>query len=1000
MESLKFTLFGGVAVTRGGQPITDFVSRKALALLCYLAVNRRPHPRPVLQALLWGEAPETDAANSLRNALSNVRKLTGEQMEITRQAAGFRPEAQCWVDVEVLQVADRITAEPEGALSAAQIEELEAAILLYQGEFMAGFSVEDASAFEEWLLAERERLRLAYLKILHRLVQHYSQAGLHERAIERNSQLLSVEPWKEEAHRQQMLLLARAGRWSEALAQFRLCRELLSRELDVEPMPETLALYERIRIARELPRNNLSGSLPQLIGRKGELKQILSTLRDPECRLLTISGPGGAGKTRLAQEVIVQVATDYLHGARFVPLVAVSSPSYLDTAMASALGIRLQPEPSPRQQLLDQLKPLEQLIVLDNLDHLLDETGLILDILEHAPDVKILVTSRERLNLRAEWLFALGGLADPTGGAEDLVGFDYPSLQLFLREARRARPDLQLLDETSVGAICRLLEGMPLGIELAAAQIATLSVQEVELALRESLDALAVSWPDVPERHRSLRAVFSQSWERLSPEARSVLARLSVFPGSFDIPAAAAIAGLTAGVLAELSAKSFLRSAGIPGRFESHEVLRQYAAEALAGNPDEAKKTRQAHICHFAQLLASQESRFTSHLDEVMAILRPDLDNFRLAWQGAIEREDWDSLLLMVGSLHRFYEAQTWYQEGYELFQQLILALKPRSKDRRVAWGRLLSHAAGLLFRLGRIAEGKELAEESVLILKESEAPEALALGLNTLGILQIHSGEFARAQTSLQAGIKLYRELGMRGEIVRPLANLGSAYSREGKYIEGLAALEEGLAICRDIGDRRGEALFLNNIAANHLMQGREQEALPYLESCLPICEAIGFNQLQQIALYNLGEIYLNRSEPERTLAYCRLSAEIADQLHDPLSLARALKLVGVAETRLRKFTTARSTFEQALAAAAGTDSLPTVMDVLDGIVTYLQAVGLMDQALELLQLVADHPATESQYQDRARLQLKAAGWAQTGASVDLESRLRAVIEGFLKGQ
>lgn len=977
MDELKLSLLGGVEIRQSGVAVTGFVSNKALALFCYLVVNGREQPRSVLQALLWGEASQNDAMNSLRNALSNLRRLFGDHLQISRQAVALHPDAPCWLDVRQFLLAAQGKKLQDGRLAPDDLQALETAASLYRGEFMAGFSVADAPDFEEWLLTQREQLRLLYLQTLHLLVLHYTAVGKLEDAIAINSRLLAAEPWHEESYQQQMTLLARAGRWSEALAQYRRCRDVLAQELGVTPMPETTALYERIKAAREMPRHNLPAPSTPLLGRDVELAELADMLRRPDCRLVTLTGPGGVGKTKLARALVRQLANAFLHGARFLPLATVPAPAFLDTAIASTLGIPLKPQPAPRQQILDYLRQLEQLLVLDNFDHLLDGVGLVADILDHAPDVRLLVTSRERLNLQAEWLYPLAGLPVSSETPET----DSPAVNLFVSVARRVQRDFDPAEQaTPVVEICRLLDGLPLGIKLAAAQTALLSPATIADSLRQGLNQLAVTWRDLPERHRSLRAVFEQSWRTLTPAEQAVFSRLALFPGGFTLQSGQAVAGLTPAILQNLIAKSLLWAAD-DKRYHTHETLRQFALEILTADPKVHQQAVQAYTAYFAQLLAAQENRFTTSLPEVMATLRPEADNLRQAWQIAVATADWENLGQMMGSLHRFYEAQTWYQEVKELFQIAMTTLAAQAKDHPLVWGKLLTHMAGMQFRLGQIDEGLQLAQEGVRLLASGEDENSLALAWNTLGILQIHSGKFEDATQTLRTAIDLYHRLGNRAEMVRPLANLGSAYTRLGRYAEGLAAMEEGLAVCGEIGDRRGEALFLNNIAANHLMQGRGDAARPYLEASLPICDEIGFDQVKQVALYNLGEIHLEQQQIEQAINVCQEAATIARRLDDRMSLARTYKLIGVAQTRRGDYSAARTAFKEGLQIARATKGVPAILDVLDGIATYFLVQNRRKEASELFCLLVHHPATESQYRERAQRKLAKLGEPTTGS-------------------
>ncbi|RLC75358.1 MAG: SARP family transcriptional regulator, partial [Chloroflexi bacterium] len=343
-EELRLMLLGGVRITRGGTPVTGFVSAKAQALLCYLAVTGRPHFRPALAGLLWGERPEANALMNLRQALTNLRRLFPSHIIVTRHTVAFNRNTPYWLDVEEFESGTRILEsrfriQDSGfKIPDSLIRDLEKTIKLYRGDFLEGFYVRDAPTFEEWMLVQRERLRALALQALHILTAYYTNRGKYPLALRYITQLLMLAPWQEEAHRQKMLLLARSGQHSAALAQYEICCRILAKELGVEPSAETQALYRRIKAARSIRRNNLPPQPTPFVGREKELAEIARLLANPDCRLLTLIGPGGIGKTRLAIQAAAQNSQHFLHGVWFVPLTSVPSTAFLVPAIAEALG--------------------------------------------------------------------------------------------------------------------------------------------------------------------------------------------------------------------------------------------------------------------------------------------------------------------------------------------------------------------------------------------------------------------------------------------------------------------------------------------------------------------------------------------------------------------------------------------------------------------------------------------------------------------------------------
>ena len=387
---------------------------------------------------------------------------------------------------------------------------------------------------------------------------------------------------------------------------------------------------------------NLPLPRTSFVGRASELEAIDRLLEDPECRLLTLVGPGGAGKTRLALEAAARRVDRYPHGVHFVPLASVASPDFLAPALAESIQFAVDGAHSgfsAQEQLLDYLSERSTLLVLDNFEHLVEGSGLLSEVIERAPHVELLTTSRERLNVQSEWVFDVEGL----GLAENGNG-SASAVRLFVERATQVVPGFTLDDAGYSEAlrICRLVDGMPLGIELAASWVSVLSCAEIADEIEGNIDFLATSMRDVPERHRSLRAAIDQSWRLLTDEQRSAFSRLSVFRGSFDRSAAVAVTGADLRLLSELVAKSLLRRPDF-GRFELHELLRQYAAEQLAASPGEEADARERHARHYAAMLVERRAAL---LGRELAVardeLRGELDNLRAAaeWTLAEDNED------------------------------------------------------------------------------------------------------------------------------------------------------------------------------------------------------------------------------------------------------------------------------------------------------------------------------------------------------------------------
>ncbi len=604
MAELKIHLLGGLQISRADQAITDFISNKVPALLAYLAVTRRAHSRDKLAALLWGEMTDADAKNNLRQALTNLRKNFDNELAITRDSIEF--SGDCDLDStqfdSALRSASSLDPEPASVI-------LTDSLRLYRGDFLEGFFVRDAPDFEDWALAERARLRELALGALHTLTQFHASRGHFTEAMTHASRLLAFDPWREEAHRQLMLLQARTGQLSAALSQYETCKKILEKELGVQPSLETTALYERIRAARQTTRHNIPASSTEFVGRERELENLRGRLADPVCRLVTLTGLGGAGKTRLAQETARSCADIFINGAWMISLAAVDSQGLIP-AIGNVFDFPFT-KGDAKKQLLNYLRQKELLLVMDNFEHLIESSALVTEILQAAPEVKILVTSRERLDIDGEWIVELPGLAVGSSEAD----------QLFVQSAKRARAEIQVeeQDKVAVSEICRLVGGLPLGIEIAAAWTRSMDCESIRSEIQKSLGFLESTRRDIPERQRSLRAVFESSWARLSDAEQKTFAALSVFRGGFTREAAEQVAGK----ITSLVDKSLVERNG--ERFELHEVMRQFAGEKLSAK----KKARAAHAAYFAEW-----ARKFRKMDERESFpaMNKELENVRAAW--------------------------------------------------------------------------------------------------------------------------------------------------------------------------------------------------------------------------------------------------------------------------------------------------------------------------------------------------------------------------------
>lgn len=657
---LLLRLLGKPTVRSGEQPVTGFISVKAQALLFYLVCTRRSQAREALAALFWGEMSEVQASKNLRNVLSNLRGLVGAHLCITRTDVEFDSTQPYWLDLQ--EFLDALGTDP----SQKDLVSLHHAVELYQGDFLEGFFAGDALGFEEWMLGQRASLHGVMVQALHTLVVKHLARHEYAAGIEYANRLLALEPWREETHRHLMLLYAHGRQRSAALAQYETCRRVLKQELGAEPIPETTALYERILAATAPPPHNLPSQNTRLVGRVAERAQLIGYLEDAQTQLITLVGPGGIGKTRLALYTAAQYADPefnlearFRDGIFFIPLAEAESEGDaasvpLLSIIADALRVERKGALAPQAPLLQHLRDKDMLLVLDDLSQRIPEAKQLSDILRLAPRVKLLVTSRVRLNLQQEYLIEMGGLEYPFLSGVGLAALlEYSAVQLFVQHAQRVQPGFELNEPNAraVARICQLVEGVPLGIELAATWVRLLSPQETASEMEKGFDVLTSALQNVSERHRSLRAVFDYSWNLLSPAEQSMFEQLAVFRGGFERGAAAQVVGASLPILAGLADKSLVRRSAT-GRYEIHRVLWQYAQEKLQADAAEFERVHDAHCRYYADLLWEHQAQIKGEdSSNVLTALDVERENVRAAWNWAVSQRRSRELNLLMECL-------------------------------------------------------------------------------------------------------------------------------------------------------------------------------------------------------------------------------------------------------------------------------------------------------------------------------------------------------------
>jgi predicted ATPase/DNA-binding SARP family transcriptional activator len=934
MSPLSFSLLGSPRLTRDGVPL-HLHSRKCMALLAYLAVTDSIHTRAPLAVLLWPESNTKRAQNALRSTLSFLRRaLDGAWLVVDREAVGLDGTHRLAVDVvrfrDLLQRCRR-HGHPVQETCAECWPLLEEAVELYRGDFMDGFTLRDSPQFDDWQSLQTEALRRDLAGALERLAEGHAARGDVGRGIDCARRWLSLDSLNEPAHRALMRLYAWSGQQAAALGQYEACERTLQEELGVPPSAETVDLYTDIREGRTPqlrahapaplrgraePRHNLPSQPTPFVGRVPELSKIAGFLADPSCRLLTVVGHGGVGKSRLAIQAAEAQVGAFADGAWFVPLAPLSSVDLLASAIVDALPVSSFGSVDPRVQLLNTLREKRVLLLLDSFEHLLEGATLVTEMLDSAPGLKVLVTSRERLNLRGEWLFPLRGMRAPVDGdtvlSEGAVATleDYSAVRLFVQCARRAWPDFSLASAEASGAvrICQLVGGMPLAIELAAPWVRMMPCREIAREIEENLDFLTTALRDMPPRHRSMRAVFDHSWRLLSAEERDALSRLSVFRGGFRREAAEAAVGASLPLLSALVDKSWLRSAP-SGRYEMHELIRHYTdkklqienlnAESSEGGQRESERARDRHSSYYATFLAEREGRLKGHRQrEALQQILADIDNVRTAWRWAVDRGDADAIGQCVDALWYLSDLRGWHLEVKETFgraaarlEELLCLGGDRAPSEQAGLtfvlAQVLSRRAHQCNRLGLREQAVALCEESLALLAQTahsaRQQREYVWAKYVLGWTLLGCGDVPRAHQLAQEALDHSKAADDRWTCTYALYLLGVTAHMQGRYPEAQQLLQQGIAIADDIGEARNKAW----------------------------------------GLLGLGGYVSDEGEYRRAEALTREGLRILQELGDRVGTTYALLYLGEVAIALRDYALARRCFQDSLAIANETDSV-----------------------------------------------------------------------------
>lgn len=950
-REFRVHLLGTFALVVGSRRIEDSAWRlrkaKAVIKLLALAPGHRLHREQVLNAL-WPDLDPEAAGNNLRQTIHSARQTihlasqeSGAEAQIASRGPSLTLEPSPWVDV----------IEFEGTAAAAlvtrDLHACEEAVRLYAGELLPD------DRYDEWAIERRVAVQQQYVALLLELALQYEARGDRAQAAAAFLNVIEAEPAHETAHVGLMRLYAASGRRHEAMERYRILRESMKRDLDAEPGEEARSIYDAIRSPESvLASKHLPAALTSFIGRERELRDLAALIARE--RLVTIAGPAGFGKTRLALEV-ARRTQEFPHGVWWIDLAGLGDPQLVPQAVAAAVGT--QDLRSPVESLVAHLLSKRALLVLDNCEHVLDGAARFLGALLRAcPDVHALATSRERLSVQGEALWQVPPMQVPAADTPLEEHAGHETVRLFVERARAVRSGFALTPDNArvIGELCRRLDGMPLGIELAAARVRHLTAEQILGRLHDRFRLLVGLERD--PRHRTLEGAIAWSYDLLTSAERLLFSRVSVFPGSYSLEAAEAICGGDGlqdadvlHLLADLIDKSLVTTEEDRGgriRYRLLETLREYGRRRL----DESGETErmQGALAHYCLalvervtplLVGPQHARWLDLLEE-------EIDTLRAAMAWATEHDRGLGLRIAAG-LERLWEVRGYNAEGRDWLARLLEGNQQVPDIRAMALA--LNTAGRLAIRQGQYAEARARLEESLRLWRSVGEEFETAMPLNNLGLNAWHQGALDEAQDFYEQALTLRRKEKSQPWIAVALSGLGLIARDQGDHRTAIARFSEALRIFTELDERFGMAMVLVNLADTAQGHGDMLSACGYAEQSAALSREVGNRLSLCHALFVLANGRLSLGHADEARALYQESLTLARELGDQRGVALALTGLGDVARVQGDYPSASRMYTEGITAFTGLGERLNVAESLERLATLALARGQMTDAVRI---------------------------------------------------
>ena len=950
MVPVKIDLLGGYRVSVQGEQIIQFHSAKARALFAYLSVESdRPHERMALAAILWSDWPDDVALRNLRKTLHRLKKVldqfdidvSGQLLTLSRQIIQLNSQYLCFDVTQFNELIAVVKTHRHTSIHSCVdcVKKLEQAASIYHGDFLNGFNSTSAPEFEEWVAIQRDMLSNNALWAFYQLAEASKEAHEFEKMQQYASRQLYMDAYREEAIYQLMFALARNGQQREAIAQYEAFYRLLQKDLQVKPQEKTRSLYEKVQkgefdetpdlsyaissmdqstgpeIQIRATLNNFPVYFLPLINRELEIKQIIECLQDYSSSLLTVVGPVGIGKTRLLvlavkkfiEGTILDKADSdksYYYpkdGAFFVPIPKDSKAEDLPALLAKALDLNYLGEDDVIGTVIQYLKNKQCLIMLDNFEYLTGETQFISDILAESTGVHMVVSSIHPVYMHTERLINLFGLDWGNQVSDIELAQRFPAVQKFVQSANYFKPGFSLTDENvgDVIQICRLVQGVPLAIEIAASYITKYSCNHIAAEILHDPSFLTTEFRDFPIAHRSIEAVFDHSWNLLSSDEKAALARLTIFPEAFDLEAASSVALVSPTSIQKLLDFSLLYRQE-QDTYEIWSLMRPFAFKKLEDSEFsgiEQSNLKRTYINYYLYYLASFSHKIVgSDPDHVIDLIQHRLHHIHCAWKWALEDNEYEVISRSLDCLGYFYEYVGQFDNGLlimnetldsPIFQDDLSITTTQLIDILI---RLLVWKAHFLYKLGINEESFKTAQKALSLSHQYGLKKNRALSEAQLSRSLLTKGLFYNANFYLRGVIEKFQALDDQRELAHAYEQMGSLLLWIGNYDQAETYLQKALSLSMRLDDRAFTAQTLSKIAGIYIELGDLEAAQDYLQDADACYKALEHPLGKTCFWLNEAAALVEKGDYDMALALNQQALELVGELSYKYGLAELL--------------------------------------------------------------------------------------------------------------